>query len=215
MTTTRARRTNAVSEAEIAQRQAEILQHTAKVIVASGVAGCTLAAVAEESGFSIGMLQHHFRTRDRLINACLYRQYVDAHDRYFALATSSASSTERLCALLDYTSEGETEIGDVWGFWIEVTAAARLDASLREGVNEQATPWLQQFEMTFAQVIAEAAPDALCTAAELANMLVGMADGLAIHAMNGTYDMDPPRMRRLLYRFTEGMLQIQLDGGAR
>ncbi|GAA4079092.1 TetR/AcrR family transcriptional regulator [Nocardioides kongjuensis] len=213
MPTSTPRRTNAVTDEAIAERRAEILRHTADVIVATGVAGCTFAAVSEASGHSIGQLQHHFRTRDRLIAGCIEHRMTESQDEWRAIAERDAAPLVRLRALLDYTVAGEKDFADAWGFWIEVTAAARLDADVRAKVNERLALWHELFTDVLTDAMADA--ESHYSPADLAGLLVGLADGLAVQSVNGTYGMDPQRMHALLMDFAATALGVDLDGGTR
>lgn len=210
MPSSTSRRTNAVTDEAIAQRRAEILDHTADVIVRSGVAGCTFAAVSEASGHSIGAIQHHFRTRDRLINACIEHRMAESQREWRAIAERDASPLVRLRALLDYTVAGEKEFADAWGFWIEVNAAARRDEDLRAKVNERLALWQELFlEVLTAAMAGRRGPS---DPEQLTATLVAMADGLAIQAVNGTYGMHPQRMRDVLHHYAATSLGTELTG---
>lgn len=213
------RRSHAVTEEAIAERRAEILRHTADVIVASGVAGCSFAAVSEASGFSIGMLQHHFRTRDRLISACIDHRMAESQEEWRETAERETAPLPRLRALLDYVVDGAKEFADAWGFWIEVTAAARLDEQIRERLNDRLALWQQLFRDALTDAHDEGLLRTTASVAELTDMVVGLGDGLAMQAVNGTYDMTPDRMRGLLRTFASAAIGVDLEavtvGGAR
>lgn len=215
MAATPPRRTNAVTDEAIAARKAEILGHTARVIVASGVAGCTFAAVSEASGYSIGQLQHHFRTRDRLISACIEHRMKESQDEWRAIAERDASPLARLRALLDYTVDGEKEFADAWGFWIEVNAAAHRDPELRDKLNERLALWQELFLEVLSAASADGVSGDRHSPADLASLLVGLADGLAVQTVNGTYGMEPERMRELLHQFAATALGTDLSGATR
>ncbi|GAB3867156.1 hypothetical protein GCM10028801_40560 [Nocardioides maradonensis] len=211
------RRTNAVTEEAIAQRRAEILRHTADVIVAAGVGGCSFAAVSEASGFSIGMLQHHFRTRDRLITACIDHRMAESQDEWRQIAEREEAPLPRLAALLDYVVAGAKDFHDAWGFWIEVTAAARLDTEVRTRLTDRLSLWRQLFEDALTAADEAGLLHTSATVAELTSMVVALGDGLAMQAINGTYGMDPERMRTLLRSFAGAALGVDLEtaGAAR
>lgn len=215
MPTRTPRRTNAVTDEAIAARRAEILRHTAAVIVAGGVGGCTFAAVSESSGHSIGQLQHHFRTRDRLISACIEYRMTEAQEEWRAIAERDAAPLVRLRALLDYTVDGEKEFDDAWGFWIEMMTAARLDDEIRAQLNERLALWQELFLEVLRDVRADRPAPVGHSPETLASLLVGLADGLAIQAVNGTYDMTPARMRTLLHDFAGTALGVDLNESSR
>jgi AcrR family transcriptional regulator len=54
-------------------RQRELADAACRVIGRHGLAGATLAQVAQESGWSIGSMRHYFPSKDELLAAALWR----------------------------------------------------------------------------------------------------------------------------------------------
>ena len=207
MPTQSRRRTNAVTAEAIAERRAEILDHTADLIVEAGVAGCTFAAVSERSGFSIGMIQHYFRTRDRLVDACIDHRLNVSEEQRKAIVARPGTPLERLRDLLDYAAGGDFASG--WGFWLELFNASRLDDSLRERVNERLLLWRQIFHDTLADV--GETTRSTRSLDDVVASLLALADGLAIQVINGTYGMTAERMRDLLAAFLADQFGLPSD----
>ena len=214
MSTPTRRRSNAVTEEAIAERRAEILRHTADVIVSAGLAGCSFAAVSEACGYSIGMIQHYFRTRDRLIDACIDHRVAELRDEWVAITQRDETPAERMRALLDYAVVGEKEFADAWGFWLELYAAARLDPELRAKVNDGLVSWHQMFLDTIAEAVEAGVAQPRRPVEEISHALLGLADGLAMQAINATYGMTEERMRSLLHSFAAEELGADLGKDA-
>jgi len=81
------------------QRRAEILQAFARVLAEHGVAGATMARVAEEAGFVPGLIHHHFRDKDDLLDALLGALVAGFHARI--RAEQALGSTDALAAYGD------------------------------------------------------------------------------------------------------------------
>jgi AcrR family transcriptional regulator len=62
-------------------RRRELADAACAVIARNGLAGTTLAHVAEESGWSIGSIRHYFPTKDDLVAAALWRVGERVDDR--------------------------------------------------------------------------------------------------------------------------------------
>jgi TetR/AcrR family transcriptional regulator, transcriptional repressor of bet genes len=60
-------------EVDHAARRRELADAACRVIARSGLAGTTLADVAEESGWSIGSIRYYFPNKDELIASALWR----------------------------------------------------------------------------------------------------------------------------------------------
>ena len=54
-------------------RRRELADAASRVIARNGLAGTTLAHVADESGWSIGSIRHYFPTKDELVASALWR----------------------------------------------------------------------------------------------------------------------------------------------
>jgi AcrR family transcriptional regulator len=62
-------------------RRRELADAACRVIARDGLAGTTLADVAEESGWSIGSIRHYFPNKDELIASALWRVGERVDDR--------------------------------------------------------------------------------------------------------------------------------------
>jgi len=62
-------------------RRRELADAACAVIARTGLAGTTLAHVAEESGWSIGSIRHYFPTKDELVASALWRVGERVDDR--------------------------------------------------------------------------------------------------------------------------------------
>jgi AcrR family transcriptional regulator len=62
-------------------RKRELADAACRVIARNGLAGTTLAHVAEEAGWSIGSIRHYFPNKDELVAAALWRVGERVDDR--------------------------------------------------------------------------------------------------------------------------------------
>jgi AcrR family transcriptional regulator len=62
-------------------RRRELADAACRVIARNGLAGTTLADVAEDSGWSIGSIRHYFPNKDELIASALWRVGERVDDR--------------------------------------------------------------------------------------------------------------------------------------
>lgn len=199
---------HAVTEEAIAERKAAILNHTAAIISGNGVDGCSFAAVSDASGFSIGMIQHYFRTRDKLIIATVEHRIGEAELEWNSIADRGTNALERICDLLSFSVEGEKSFGDAWGFWLELYAASRKDSRMRGKVNSLLEHWRKIFVDVLEEAVVEGSIRPMHAPGDQARLFLAMVDGLAIQTVNETYGSTPDEMRRLLYNFAAAQLGI-------
>ena len=82
------------------ERQAQLIKATIRSIAKHGLSETTMATVAKEAGLSQGIINLHFKSKDRLLEETLLyivAEYRDAWHR--ALETSGEAAAEKLAAL--------------------------------------------------------------------------------------------------------------------
>ncbi|POH61167.1 TetR/AcrR family transcriptional regulator [Arthrobacter glacialis] len=195
------KRTHAVTDEAIAERRETIVAHAAGIIATKGVDRCTFGAVSEATSFSVGMIQHYFRTRERLVLATVeYRTGASVRE-WQNIHSASTGTLERLFDLLTFAVEGETSFEQAWGFWIEVYSAAHKDENIRVHVATALLAWRGIFEATLDEAVREGLIRPFHDPEVLATLLLAVVDGLAIQTLNGIYNHSPAKMIETLRRF--------------
>ena len=193
MTTTR-------PEQEI-DRRAAILDAAARVIAELGVDGARLADVAEAAGVSLGLVQHYFRHRDRLLAEVFARESARIDPAWARAVDPAAPPLQRLAGYLRLctplgSADAALPFGPGWGFWIEFWSKAHRE----EAVREQVGGVYRSFAALFASAIdegvaaAEFAPHSAVP--DVVDRLVSLIDGLAVRTLLGA--IDGQRMLALL-----------------
>jgi AcrR family transcriptional regulator len=80
-------------------RRRELADAACRVIARNGLAGTTLADVAEESGWSIGSIRYYFPNKDDLVAAALWRVGERVDDRIRRAAVGMTLSDLRIAAI--------------------------------------------------------------------------------------------------------------------
>lgn len=120
----------------------EILEAAGRIVLARGVAGLTLEAVAEEAGLSKGGLLYHYGSKEALIAAMVERLVevtearIDAHGERDRAAGSWTRGYLRAC-LVD-----ELPASDPAGrMAVALLAAGATDPALVDGVRRRQEAW--------------------------------------------------------------------------
>lgn len=195
------KRTHAVTEEAIAERRETIAAHAADIIAGTGVEGCTFGAVSDSTGFSVGMIQHHFRTRERLVLASVEYRTTASVREWQMIHSASKGALHRLNDLLTFAVEGEATFEQAWGFWVEVYSAAHKDENVRIHVANALLAWRRIFVETLDEAIEEGLIKPFHDPDVLATLLLAVVDGLAIQTLNKVYDHSPAKMADTLRRF--------------
>jgi AcrR family transcriptional regulator len=189
-----------------------ILEASARVVSRRGFAETRLVDIADEAGVSIGLLQHHFRTRDRLLS-----QTFEAHSAKLVaeitnLAHQQPQPDIRLRQLLRYVC-GDGVLADLqeeWALWLEYWLASTRDAVLAE----QCAGIYQEWQTAFREVLTAGADAGTFQPGraidDIVDELLAMLDGLMIRLLMQHPTMTPARVEQLLVSFVEDSLHVQL-----
>jgi AcrR family transcriptional regulator len=205
------KRAHAVTEEAIAERRTTILDHAALLIARHGVDGFSFAALAQATGYSVGMLQHYYRTRERLIHAAVAYRMRASVQEWEGIYARDANAIERIHDLLTFSVSGELAFAEAWGFRVQVYAAAHKDQRIRGTVAEVLLAWRGLFVGALAEAGDEGLTRPGLDAEELAELLIALIDGMAIQTLLGFYGSSPGRMTDSLHRFAAREMGIDVD----
>ncbi|WP_427132069.1 TetR/AcrR family transcriptional regulator [Pseudarthrobacter sp. S9] len=196
-----AKRTRSVTAEAMAVRRQSILHYASQVIARHGVEGCSFAELSELSGFSVGMIQHYFRHRERLISAAVEYRTEESTKEWERIYERGGNALERLHDLLTFAVEGETPFEEAWGFWLEIYAAAHKNPDIQESVAAMLGSWRGLFVRALQEAVDEKLLRPAAEVDELATLLTAVIDGLAIQSLNRIHKSTPERMIETLHRF--------------
>ncbi|NYV72761.1 TetR/AcrR family transcriptional regulator [Streptomyces sp. UH6] len=184
------------------QRRAEILNAAEKLLAIHGFDALRLRDVSEAAGVSIGLIQHHFATRDdllletmRVASRCRAQQWSD-------LARSAPSPGARVRALI------EGAIGDHHRciIWIETCAAATRHPELLEDVRQTQQAWHSTITAALTDALRDDSVPAHGSPSDTAELLIRLIDGFILDAAVGT--PDPADIERRLAQLKEAANRI-------
>jgi len=177
-------------------RRDQILDATVAVICRHGLAEARLADVAEEAGVSIGLIQHYFRNRGRLLRAVYLREMRVSAESWRRVVGSEPDPLARLIALLRVCVEPRRPFEEMWSFWLEYWAAARRDPQLRRDSAEIYRIWSEPFRVAIDDGVRDGLFGPTGSTDDVAEALLARIDGLAIRVLLG--DVKRKRMLSLL-----------------
>ena len=163
-----------------AERRAELLAATTRVIARRGYAGTRFQDVAEEAGVAVGTLQHHFGTRARMLAEALDQWIDDIDQQLVILQGDTGDAWERLRALLEYVGRRIGERNPSWQMWLDFTGEALKDPELRRAAGRSQQRWFAAFAETIAEGIESGALRPILAGDEIAAILSSLMDGLAL-----------------------------------
>ncbi|MCZ8380790.1 TetR/AcrR family transcriptional regulator [Mycobacterium sp. CPCC 205372] len=145
-----------------------------RALLAEGFEGVSVRKVAAVAGVSIGAVQHHFPTRDAMLDAAMDRAAQRFRDR-LADRLPAGLSPAQLCAELAVALVSADD-RDVSVIWLLRLARAAVD----EGTAARHRREWRALEDHLAGVLADAGVDDRAAAVELLALLDGLACSVAV-----------------------------------
>lgn len=163
------------------ERREEILRAAIRVIDNVGLEHTTTRAIAQESGYSNGVLSHYFQDKDDILRSIL----VTTHREFMTRVEDSMRGKDafgRLWAMLmqnlPLDDERRVETLMEITFW----PRALSNPDLREFQREAADELLAQLRALVTDVRVAGGLDSDLGDDEIAELLIAVIDGLSVHA---------------------------------
>jgi AcrR family transcriptional regulator len=193
-------------------RREAIVEAAAIVISERGVDAARMADIAEQAGVSLGLVQHYFRHRDRLLEEVFSHELERIALTWASLVDADAPPLDRL---IDYlalcvpigSDSVPRQAGARWGFWIETWSKGHRDAATAADIERV----YARFAVPFTQVIEEGIAGGLFTTrgpvADTVERLIALIDGLAVQTLLAGL----PDGRMLMLLVDAVGIELQLD----
>jgi len=173
------------------ERRREICDVLLDIIAEVGIAGATIRAVADRSGWSTGVISHYFRDRRDLLLGGM-RRAGEIGAEYAKGVLSNMGGLQAIELLLDNLIPIDRRRLALNRIFLFFYAEALRDNELRQEIETYLLDWRKAVARAVhrAQDSGDLPKD--LDPKQVAQDLVGMADGLSIHAM-----FDPEIMARM------------------
>jgi AcrR family transcriptional regulator len=186
-----------------ADRRTQILDAALRIVVEQGVDAVRMADVAEAAGVSLGLIQHYFRHRDRLLAEVFRYESERISATWRSVVGSDEPPLERLVEYVWLctpagSSSAATSFGG-WGFWLDFWSTARREAQTRAEVGPIYESFALPFQTALADGISAGHFVLRGSVRDVADRMIAMIDGLALRTLLGAVD-------------EEQMLPLLIDG---
>src|SRR5215218_5000985 len=172
------------------ERREELLEAVWRVLARDGLHGTTIRSIANETGWSAGVLAHYFTDKEDILVSALHL----SHERIGARWEEKLEGLQGLAALrelvmdnLPLDDERELETRFHFNYWTRLlTHDGRAAAQWRQGPElvDRLSVLVQE-----ARVLGEIDPGV--PSADVAERLLALIDGLSLHAL-----LNPERLTR-------------------
>ncbi|MGB8404263.1 MAG: TetR/AcrR family transcriptional regulator [Mycobacterium sp.] len=183
-----------------AERRSQILSAACAVIASVGIPALRLSDVARAAGVSSGTVHYYFETKKDVITAAFEFNLTDSLARRHELLASGKDSLAILNDLVEsYLPKDELSVR-AWKVWLAIWAEGTRDPVLQD-INDRL---YGQWREVVAGVIGAAQREDLARSGDpvvLANMLIGVLDGLAVQVLLESPAMTLATMREVCKAF--------------
>ena len=189
----------------------KILAAACRAIASKGLSRTRIVDIAREAQVSTGIIHYYFETKQDLLLAAVQwsgerlNRVLDPKD------SRSMSDFERAARLLRTLSPSSGLYGDDYLLWLEVWVRARDHPTLLPACEALSTRWNEHIATVVREGTARGSFRPICEPEEMADRIVGLANGLGFKAALGYKSMPARRAHDRLARFIAEQLQIPLD----
>ena len=186
-------------------RRLEVARAAVHSIARTGLEGATLRAVADEGGWSVGVVQYYFRNKSELLIAAV-DFLAEQTNEVMSNQTESEDVLIGLQAVLrQIVFERGRHGANYWKVWICFWAQATNDAQMAKAVGDHARLWRQRLTTVIKNGQKDGSINSSADAESEAAYLAAVIDGLGITSV---VDPDCPLGADMVERMT-----ARLGGG--
>jgi AcrR family transcriptional regulator len=174
-------------------RRAEIARAVLRVVAREGVGGVTLRRVAEEAGWSTGVINHYFGDKKGMLLGAIREAALGVGDRMTSTLQID-DADDRIRSLLEAGMPLDAERAAMCRIFFYFWAEGIVDAELGAELADYYAWWRTQVR---AAVEAAQARGRFASfdAGDLSESLVALADGLGVQSMFDEITMNAERLR--------------------
>lgn len=187
------------------ERRKQILDAACAVIAKRGRQELRLADVAEVAGVSSGTIHYYFDTKRELVNAAFEYNFRHSLERRRWMRDETREPLELLTEIVESYLPNRGVSLRAWKVWADLWAEGIRDPALREINEELYGQWRELVRSAISA--AQRAGTARDGDPELlANMLIGMIDGLAMQVLLRAKAMPLESMRDACRTFIDRLI---------
>lgn len=177
-------------------RRLQLIKATIRSIAMHGLSVTTMSTVAKEAGLSQGIINLHFKSKDRLLEETL-RFVVDEYRQtwFKASAISSGSAEEKLSALVAVDFKKHICQRNKLAVWFAFWGESRSRPIYRQICAERDTEYRQVLKSLCEELIKEG--NYACRADQVAIGLTALNQGLWLDLLLKTANMTPDMAHKI------------------
>jgi AcrR family transcriptional regulator len=188
------------------EREESILAAARHALAERGFEATRIADIARGAGVSTGTVHYYFKTKDDVLLAALRWANETPYRRLETALEEEGDPVSQLAMLIDVAVPYPGWLREQYLLWIELVSRVLRGTELRPDSRKVGVRWRRYFREVIEEGERAGAFQPVAPADEVAERLVGLADGLAFKALAG--DVTPERVHELLRRFAAEQLGV-------
>ena len=188
------------------EREESILAAARHALAERGFEATRIADIARGAGVSTGTVHYYFKTKDDVLLAALRWANEAPYRRLETALEEEGDPVSQLAMLIDVAVPYPGWLREQYLLWIELVSRVLRGPELRPESQRVGVRWRRYFREVIEEGGRTGAFHPVAPADEVAERLVGLADGLAFRALAG--DITPERVHGFLCRFAAEQLGV-------
>jgi AcrR family transcriptional regulator len=188
------------------EREESILAAARHALAERGFEATRIVDIARGAGVSTGTVHYYFKTKDDVLLAALRWANEAPYQRLETALEEEGDPVLQLAMLIDVAVPYPGWLREQYLLWIELVSRVLRGTELRPESRKVGVRWRRYFREVIEEGERAGAFRPVARADEVAERLVGLADGLAFKALAG--DVTPERVHELLRRFAAEQLGV-------
>jgi len=186
------------------QRQTQLIKATIRSIAKHGLSETTMATVAGEAGLSQGIINLHFKSKERLLEETL-RYIVDEYRTawYKALNNSGGSADKKLSALVAVDFDKRICQRNKLAVWFAFWGESRSRLTYRKICAESSREYKQVLTRLCETIIMEGTY--ITRAQDVATGLLAMSEGLWLDLLLDPTELTPEQAQAISMSYLRGI----------
>lgn len=190
----------------IDDRRQQILAAAVRCISQKGFDGVRLREVSREAGVSIGLIQHHFETRDELLANAIRHASAQLSERFQAAGDKVDDPWQRIVTLVDHLCSIE-DIKAHGRLWLEFAGAASKYPELRPQLQNVYQTWYSYVRRSVDEGVETRVFRPTMDVVDAVAVFMAFFDGYEFDIATGLIEPDLGSLRRRSLALAEALFQ--------
>lgn len=192
----------------VEERRREVLDAAIRCLARTGYEAVRLRDIAKEAGVSIGLLQHHFESREELLEHAFRQASSDLLETWQGVTGAHREPWDRIVALIDQLRAQEDPKAHCTT-WTEFAAAAARYPHLRAGFAQVYGTWQRLLDSAVREGVDAGQFRPLLPVEDVVRSVLAHVDGCELAIASDIGVMTAEEMCALTVRLARTLLQVE------